>query len=196
VCCDIASSSSNPSLSVLSCNHAVPTILRLSGLRVVYPNDHRPAHVHVIGNGDEAIFELNCPDGPVSLRGNFGFAQHELTSIQKTLSEQVEQLCKAWDASTVTREEFEKTNERAKELGSRVPKAVSAKYDRHIRRIVIQLSSNLGIFFSPRDAEGLEHATSAQLAEIEISPSGYGIHFPKLDAYLYLPALLEGVFGS
>jgi len=95
-----------------------------------------------------------------------------------------------------TREEFEKANERAKELGSRVPKAVSAKYDRHIRRIVIQLSSNLGIFFSPRDAEGLEHATPAQLEEIEISPSGYGIHFPKLDADLYLPALLEGVFGS
>jgi len=61
---------------------------------------------------------------------------------------------------------------------------------------VIQLSSNLGIFFSPRDAEGLEHATTAQLDEIEISPSGYGIHFPKLDADLYLPALLEGVFGS
>lgn len=96
----------------------------------------------------------------------------------------------------VTREEFEKANERAKELESRVPKAVSAKYDRHIRRIVIQLSSNLGIFFSPRDAEGLEHATPAQLDEIEISPSGYGIHFPKLDADLYLPALLEGVFGS
>ncbi|WHZ20694.1 MAG: hypothetical protein OJF55_002843 [Rhodanobacteraceae bacterium] len=28
----------------------MPTILRLGGLRVViYPNDHRPAHVHVIG---------------------------------------------------------------------------------------------------------------------------------------------------
>ncbi len=96
----------------------------------------------------------------------------------------------------VTCEEFEGANERAKELGSRVPKAVSARYDRHIRRVVIQLSSNLGIFFSPRDAEGLEHATPAQLDEIEISPSGYGIHFPKLDADLYLPALLEGVFGS
>ena len=96
----------------------------------------------------------------------------------------------------VTCEEFEGANERAKELGFRVPKAVSAKYDRHIRRIVIQLSSSLGIFFSPRDAEGLEHATPAQLDEIEISPSGYGIHFPKLDADLYLPARLEGVFGS
>ncbi len=96
----------------------------------------------------------------------------------------------------VTQDELETANTRAKELQSRVPKAVSAKYDRHIRRIVVQLSSNLGIFFSPRDAEGLESATPEELSEIEISPSGYGLHFPKLDADLYLPALLEGVFGS
>ena len=96
----------------------------------------------------------------------------------------------------VTHEEFLQANKRAKELESRASKAVSAKYDRHIRRVVVQLSSNLGIFFSPRDAEGLEHATPEQLTEIEISPSGYGLHFPKLDADLYLPSLLEGVFGS
>jgi len=30
----------------------MPTVLRFEGLRVViYPNDHRPAHVHVIGRG-------------------------------------------------------------------------------------------------------------------------------------------------
>ncbi len=96
----------------------------------------------------------------------------------------------------VTDEAFEKANGKAKDLEARVPRAVSAKYDRHIRRVVVQLSSNLGIFFSPRDAEGLENATPEQLNEIEISPSGYGLHFPKLDADLYLPSLLEGVFGS
>ncbi len=96
----------------------------------------------------------------------------------------------------VTHEEFSRADERAKEMESRVPKAVSARYDRRIRRVVVQLNSNLGIFFSPRDAEGLEHATPEQIADIEISPSGYGLHFPKLDADVYLPALLEGVFGS
>ena len=34
------------------------------------------------------------------------------------------------------------------------------------------------------------------MSEIEISPSGLGIHFPRLDADLYLPALLEGFLGS
>jgi hypothetical protein len=52
------------------------------------------------------------------------------------------------------------------------------------------------VSFSPRDAQGLEAATPSQLQEIEISPSGFGIHFPKLDADLYLPAILQGFFGS
>jgi len=34
------------------------------------------------------------------------------------------------------------------------------------------------------------------LQAIEVTPSGLGIHFPKLDADLYLPALLKGVLGS
>ena len=39
----------------------MPTILRTGSLRVVvYPNDHRPAHVHVMGDSDEAVFELNA----------------------------------------------------------------------------------------------------------------------------------------
>lgn len=96
----------------------------------------------------------------------------------------------------VSDEDFKKANKRAKDLESKVPRAVSAKYDRHICCVVIQLNSNLGIFFFPRHVEGLEHATPEQLTEIEISPSGYGLHFPKLDTDLYLPALLEGVFGS
>jgi hypothetical protein len=76
------------------------------------------------------------------------------------------------------------------------PSAVTARYDRRSKRIVIRLSSGLDIAFAPRDAEGLENAKPEQLDPIEISPSGFGIHFPKLDADLYLPALLEGLLGS
>lgn len=39
-------------------------------------------------------------------------------------------------------------------------------------------------------------AKPAQLDEIEISPSGFGIHFPKIDVDVYLPSLLEGFVGS
>ncbi len=52
------------------------------------------------------------------------------------------------------------------------------------------------LILSPREVEGLENATPNQLSTIEISPTGLGLHFPKLDADIYLPALLEGVLGS
>jgi hypothetical protein len=42
----------------------------------------------------------------------------------------------------------------------------------------------------------LEKAHPADLVDAEISPSGLGVHFPKLDADLYIPALLEGFLGS
>ncbi len=42
----------------------------------------------------------------------------------------------------------------------------------------------------------LERAKPAGIVEIEISPSGLGLHFRRNDMDLYLPALPEGVFGS
>jgi uncharacterized protein DUF2442 len=91
---------------------------------------------------------------------------------------------------------FESANERAKELQATVPRAISAHFDRKSGRIVIRLSSKLDVSFSPRDAQGLENARPSQLEEIGISPSGFGIHFPRIDADIYLPALLEGFLGS
>jgi hypothetical protein len=91
---------------------------------------------------------------------------------------------------------FELANRRAKKLLTAVPKAIAAHYDRNNGRIVVQLSSRLDVSFSPHDAQGLENAKPRQLEEIEISPSGFGIHFPRLDADLYVPGLLEGFLGS
>jgi len=76
----------------------VPTVLRFRGLRVViYPNDHRPAHVHVIGSDFEAMFNLNCPAGPVILRENYGFSLPEITRIEDELLNHLEGLCGAWE---------------------------------------------------------------------------------------------------
>jgi hypothetical protein len=96
----------------------------------------------------------------------------------------------------MTRHSVQRASHRAKELSGAIPKAVSARYDRWSGRIVVDLSSRLSISFSPRDAQGLERAKPSQLDEIEINPPGFGIHFPKLDADLYIPGLLEGFFGS
>ncbi len=92
--------------------------------------------------------------------------------------------------------DFERANERGREMQASLPRAVNARYDRRLGRVVIALSSGIDVMFRPQAAEGLEKASPAELDKIEISPSGFGIHFPKLDADLYLPALLEGFLGS
>jgi hypothetical protein len=91
---------------------------------------------------------------------------------------------------------IQQAEQRMRERLSSTPHAVEARYDRRGARIVVRLSSGLELAFPPRLAEGLAGATPADLAIIEITPAGLGLHWPKLDADLYLPSLLEGVFGS
>ena len=96
----------------------------------------------------------------------------------------------------VTDDEFEAAQRRAEATLRASPCAKNAHYDRRRDRVVIGLSSGIEIAFRPRDAQGLERAKPHQLDRIELSPSGLGVHFPALDADIYLPALLEGFLGS
>lgn len=75
----------------------MPTVLKILGLRVViYPNDHRPAHVHVMGNGCESVFNLHCPHGPPELRANYGFTRSALNNLTESLAAELMVLCTRW----------------------------------------------------------------------------------------------------
>jgi hypothetical protein len=50
-----------------------------------------------MGRGCEAVFELNCPAGPVELRENYTFPQRELRPILGKLDRQIATLCGAWE---------------------------------------------------------------------------------------------------
>ena len=78
----------------------------------------------------------------------------------------------------------------------RGPRAVSAHYDRGRNRVIVRLTTGVEIGFAPHDVEGLRGASADDLKAIEVSELGFGIHFPRLDADLYVPALLDGVLGS
>jgi Fe2+ or Zn2+ uptake regulation protein len=70
----------------------------IGGARVViYSNDHRPAHVHVISGDCEAVFNLHCPDGPPELRENYGFSRGAIRSLRARLREALEALCQEWN---------------------------------------------------------------------------------------------------
>lgn len=76
---------------------AVPTVMIIDGLRVViYPNDHEPAHVHVIGDGNEARFALDGAGGAVELIENYGFRSRTITTIKAALGARREELVRRW----------------------------------------------------------------------------------------------------
>lgn len=92
--------------------------------------------------------------------------------------------------------DFDAANKRALRRMAKGVRAVSAKYDRRIGMVVVQLSSGLYLQFRPRDIQGMEHARPSDLGEIVISPSGLGLYVPSLDADVHVLGLLRGVLGS
>ena len=72
----------------------------------------------------------------------------------------------------------------------------AARYNRRREHVIVELSTGVEVRFPVVLAEGLAGASPEELADIEISPTGLGLHWPRLDADLYVPALLEGFFGS
>ena len=93
-------------------------------------------------------------------------------------------------------QEIELATQRAEARRAREPRAIAAHYDADRDALVVSLSTGAEISVPRGRVQGLAQATPADLTEIEISPSGYGLHFPKVDVDLLVPALLEGVFGS
>jgi hypothetical protein len=67
------------------------------GYRImIFTDDHEPAHVHVFKAGCVAIFLLNCPAAPPSLRERSGFSFRESNRIEKLLTRHLDLLCEAW----------------------------------------------------------------------------------------------------
>jgi hypothetical protein len=76
------------------------------------------------------------------------------------------------------------------------PRAKSARYDRRAKRIVVELLNGATFLFPPELAQGLAGASSADLAQVQVTSSGAGLRWPSLDADFSLPGLMMGVFGS
>jgi hypothetical protein len=95
----------------------------------------------------------------------------------------------------LTTQSFEEAVVRG-EVRMRGPRAVNAHYDAERDRVIIRLTTGIEIGLTPHDVEGLRGASASDLSVIEVEEQRLGIHFPGLDADLYVPALLEGVLGS
>lgn len=76
------------------------------------------------------------------------------------------------------------------------PRAVKAWYELTSARIFIEIKNGVVMGFPYQLLEGLESATPEQLGEVEVTPSGYGLHWESLDIDLGVPQLVLGIFGT
>ena len=76
------------------------------------------------------------------------------------------------------------------------PKAVAAIYRAEDDVFVIKFLSGVELTLPRMLLQGLENATPAQLAEVEICGVQSGLHWEALDVDHYIPSLLEGHFGN
>jgi hypothetical protein len=76
------------------------------------------------------------------------------------------------------------------------PRARTVEYIPALRLLIIGLSNQRRLALPLEDVQGLGEATQEQLQNCELIGRGTGISFPDLDVDLYVPALIEGVYGN
>ncbi|WP_353198015.1 DUF2442 domain-containing protein [Sandarakinorhabdus sp.] len=77
-----------------------------------------------------------------------------------------------------------------------LPRAASARYDAGSGRVMVELANGCLFAFPARLVQDLAGASDADLAVIDIGPHGLGLSWPAIDADIWLPALVNGVFGT
>ena len=95
-----------------------------------------------------------------------------------------------------TDDEYEAACERGRVEFETQPHAMRARYDPEMRMVVVHLYNGCVFSFPPRELEGLETATDAELDEIEVIGMGYGLHWESRDVDFTVPGLLAGRFGG
>lgn len=89
-----------------------------------------------------------------------------------------------------------RANAAGRELLETAARAVSARYVPDTGLVVLDLTNGCIFGFPAQLVQDLHGAMPDDLAEIEVEGKGLSLHWPRLDADLYVPALVAGVFGT
>jgi hypothetical protein len=76
------------------------------------------------------------------------------------------------------------------------PRAQTVEHIPALKLLIVGLSNSRRLVLPIEDMQGLGNATHEQIQNYELLGRGTGISFPELDVDLYVPALIEGVYGN
>lgn len=89
-----------------------------------------------------------------------------------------------------------RANAAGRELLETAARAVNARYVAETGLVVLDLTNGCIFGFPAQSVQDLHGASPDNLAVIEVEGKGLSLHWPRLDADLYVPALVAGVFGT
>jgi hypothetical protein len=99
-----------------------------------------------------------------------------------------------WAARQVA-ERFEMANQRGRRAAASEPRARRARYSVALSALRLELTNGATITIPVRLIRELRTATARQLSDVEILPSGDGLHWEALDFTISVPGLVAGLFG-
>ncbi len=92
--------------------------------------------------------------------------------------------------------ELDAARERGRVRRETEPRAKAARYDAANGHIIVELTNECTFIFPAEMAQGLRAADPKLLAEVEVEPQGFALHWERLDADLTIAGLLAGIFGT
>ena len=96
----------------------------------------------------------------------------------------------------ITDAELEDGAARGAEIMKTEPRAETASYDPETGRMIIEMVNGCTYMFPVALAQELRDADDRALADVSVDGAGFNLHWPLIDADLYVPALVAGVFGT
>ncbi|MDZ8030145.1 DUF2442 domain-containing protein [Nostoc sp. DedSLP04] len=99
-------------------------------------------------------------------------------------------------ATEVVEEKLANARANSDAIATSEPRATRAFYDPYLGMIIVLLSNKCMFGFPSDVGQGLAGASVKDLAEVEVTPSGEGLHWKTLDVDLSIPALMNGIFGT
>ena len=96
----------------------------------------------------------------------------------------------------VTDAELERAEAPGKSVLGSEPRASATRCDRAAGRMVVDFTNGCGDAFPAALVRDLQGASDEDLAGVQVDGLGLNLHFAALDADLYVPALVSGIFGT
>jgi hypothetical protein len=93
-------------------------------------------------------------------------------------------------------QEYLEATRRGEERLRYEPRAVTVRYNRRTRRVVIDLNNGCTLLVPPEQAQGLDAATPAELSDVRLLGPGTTIAWPQLDVQFSITGLLAGSLGT